>query len=429
MTFEEYLDQRIHIGSIPVPRKAETRHFFIIGRSGTGKTRLIYSMIEKIRRQQGKAIIYDFKGDYISCFFNSETDLLFNPLDLRTLHWSIFDEIEMISDVDSIATSLIPPSRSEDKFWTDGARDVFSSILYFLKVQGKEDNQILWEHLSMAEEQLLNLIQNAVNAFGLEFCKKALGYLLGIKSGSKVAPDVLSTMKQYVNCFFYVRHLRREFSIKKWLEDDKPGFLFLVGFPKLRDTLKPLLSLFIDVAIKHTLSLSESFERRIYFVIDEFVTLQKLPTVVQGLEQGRSKGLSLILALQDFNQLERIYSETAYSILNNCSTIISFALNDPRSQEVFSKVCGETEKLESDESLSMGVEDTRDGLSLQRRRKTERLLLPSEFSTLQDLTAFVKILHYPIAKVRIPFISFPVRNKSVELNPIFVFSNEVNNDV
>ncbi len=428
MTFEEYVEQRLHTGSIPVPRRAETRHFFVIGRSGTGKTRLLYSFLEKIRKQKAKALVYDFKGDYVSCFFCPETDFIFNPLDFRTLHWCLFSEVEIVADIDTIATSLIPPSRAEDKFWIDGARDVFSAILFYLKNTGQVQNADIWNHVSLTEEEMLSLMQGAVQQ-GFEQCRRALGYLQGFKAGSKVASDVLSTMRQYTNCFYYVRHLQSSFIIKEWIESEGSSFLFLVGYPKLRDTLRPLLSLFIDLALKHVLSLPENTNRRIYFLIDEFVTLQKLPTIIQGLEQGRSKGLSLVLALQDFNQLERIYGETAYSILNNCSTILSFALNDPRSQDILSRAFGEIEKLETDESLAMGPEDTRDGLSLQRKRKTERLLLPSEFSTLEDLQAFVKILHYPVARVKIPFVSFPAKNPSLQLNPIFVFENQTSPDV
>ncbi len=270
---------------------------------------MIYSFLEKLRKQQAKAIIYDFKGDYVSCFFRPETDLLFNPLDLRTLHWCLFSEVETFADVDSIAMSLIPLSNKEDKFWVDGARDVFSSILFYLKSTGKVTNQDIWDHVSLPEESLLSVMQNAVGQ-GLEQCKRALGYLLGFKTtGSKVASDVLSTMRQYTNCFFYVKHLQSGFSIKKWIESEDSSFLFLVGYPRLRDTLRPLLSLFIDIAIKHVLSLPENPERRIYFILDEFATLQKLSSVLQGLEQGRSKGLSLVTALQDFNQLERIYQK------------------------------------------------------------------------------------------------------------------------
>lgn len=426
MTFEEYLEQRFFIGKVPVPRSAECRHFFVVGRSGTGKTRLIYSLIDKIRKQKAKALIYDFKGDYVSCFYDPEKDFIFNPLDTRTLHWSLFSEIETHADVDAVASSLIPLTTKEDKFWIDGARDIFASIIHYLKRMNLETNQAIWDHVSLSEGEMLSLMQAAVNQ-GIEAAKRALGYLQGHDKGSKVASDVLSTMRQYTNCFYYTRHLASNFSIKSFIESEESSFLFLVGYPKLRDTLKPLLSLFIDTTIRHVLSLHENYNRRIYLVIDEFVTLQKLSSILQGLEQGRSKGLSLIIALQDFNQLERVYRESAFSILNNCSTIVCFAVNDPRSAEVMSKTFGETEILETDESLSMGPEDLRDGLSLQRRRKVEKLILPSQIATLQDLTAYLKMLHYPIAQVRIPFFPFQGKNIAVDLNPIFKFDLVNNN--
>ncbi len=407
------------IGKIPVPPMAETRHFFIIGRSGTGKTRLIYSFISQLRERRAKVIVYDFKGDFISCFYDPSVDLIFNPLDRRTIHWCVLREIETFADVDSISMSLIPSSTRDDKFWVDAARDVFSSILFYLKYTKQETNHHLWHYCSLSEEDMLNQMIIAVNQ-GVEIAKRALGYLLGYEKGSKVASDVLSTMRQYTNCFFYTSHLKNEFSLKQWLEEGE-GFLFIVGFPRLRDTLRPLLSLFIDVAIKHTLSLSEAPERRIFFILDEFSTLQKLSAVLFALEQGRSKGLSLVLALQDFNQLERIYHESAFSILNNCSTIISFALNDPKSQEVMSRVFGEAEILETDETHSMGVEDVKDGLSLVRRRRLEKVILPAEFAYLKDLQAYLKILSYPVAKVKIPFISFPIKNPVLELEDRFVF--------
>ncbi|MGB9760554.1 MAG: type IV secretion system DNA-binding domain-containing protein, partial [Thermoproteota archaeon] len=401
------------IGKIPVLPLAETRHFFIVGKSGTGKTRLVYSFIDQLRKRGGKAVIYDFKGDFIGCFYDPSRDLIFNPLDKRTVHWCVLREIETFADVDSISMSLIPSSMRDDKFWVDAARDVFSSILFYLKYTKQETNHHLWHYCSLSEEDMLNQMIIAVNQ-GVEIAKRALGYLLGYEKGSKVASDVLSSMRQYTNCFFYTSHLKNEFSLKQWLEEEG-GFLFIVGFPKLRDTLRPLLSLFIDVAIKHALSLPEDTRRRIFFILDEFSTLQKLSAILFGLEQGRSKGLSLVLALQDFNQLERIYHEAAFSILNNCSSIVSFALNDPKSQEVMSKVFGEAEILETDETHSMGVEDMKDGLSLVRRRRLEKVILPAEFAYLKDLQAYLKILSYPTSKVKIPFVSFPVRNKVLEL--------------
>ncbi|MCS7214963.1 MAG: type IV secretion system DNA-binding domain-containing protein [Thermodesulfovibrio sp.] len=415
------LSKLIHIGKIPVPPWAETRHFLIVGRPGTGKTTLLNQVLEVLRKRGNKAIIHDFKGDYLSYFYDPDTDIIFNPLDSRSVNWCLFSEIEMMPDVDSIATSMIPESFREDKFWIDAARDVFSSIIYYLKMTKQETNQAIWEHVTKTEQEMLQLMQQAV-ASGVEHAKKALGYLQGYEKGSKVASDVLSTMRQYTNCFQYMTHLQSDFSIKKWLENDSAGFIFITNYANLRDTLKPILSLFIDTALKHLLSLTESRERRVFFILDEFASLQRLTSIVRTLEQGRSKGASVWIATQDISQLQKLYShETANTIANTTNTIVSFALNDPNSCEYMSKVFGETEILETDESVSMGPYDVRDGLSITRRRKTERLLLPSQFTLLKDLECYLKMLSYEITKTKINFKRHEQKNISFILNERFRF--------
>ena len=151
------LEHLIHFGIIPIPWWAENRHFIIVGRPGTGKTTLLNQVIEKLRQREEKAIIYDFKGDYLSCFYDPDKDYIFNPLDSRCVNWCLFDEIEMLPDIDSIATSMIPPSYREDKFWVDAARDIFSSILHYLTIRGQKTNQAIWELVSYTEPQMLQL--------------------------------------------------------------------------------------------------------------------------------------------------------------------------------------------------------------------------------------------------------------------------------
>lgn len=415
------LDKLIHIGKIPVPPWAETRHFLIVGRPGTGKTTLLNQVLEVLRKRGEKVIIHDFKGDYLSCFYNPSVDIIFNPLDKRSVNWCLFSEINMMPDVDSIANSLIPESYHDDRFWVNAARDVFSSILYYLKQVRQESNKAIWEHVTRTEQEMLNLMQLVVTS-GIEHAKKALGYLQGYEKGSRVASDVLSTMRQYTNCFQYMTHLENKFSIKKWLESDGGGFVFITNYANLRDTLKPVLSLFIDTALKHLLSLSESQDRRVFFVLDEFASLQRLPSIVRTLEQGRSKGASVWIATQDISQLIKLYGfETANTIVNTTNTIVSFALNDPYSCEYLSKTFGEIEILETNESLSMGPADIRDGLSVTRRRRIERLLLPSQFTSLRDLECYLKMLSYPITKTKITFKKFEPVCEAFILNDIFTF--------
>lgn len=172
--------------------------------------------------------------------------------------------------------------------------------------------------------------------------------------------------------------------------------------------------------MKYILSMSEDIKRRRFLIIDEFATLQKLSTVVRDLEAGRSKGLSL----QDISQLERIYHETANTIVNAANTICCFAVGDPKSQEYLSKVFGERELLETDESLSMGPSDMRDGLSISRKRKTERLIPPSEIASLPDFHFYLKLASYPVCQTKVELRRFEQRTAPLIFNQRFLLRSD-----
>ncbi len=389
------------LGRIPVPRKYETTHFFIVGKSGSGKTTALNQVIEKIRQKGHKAVIYDTKGDYISKFYDPQRDLIFNPLDSRTLHWNIFDELYLVSDIESFAYSLIPPvpSGHEDEYFITGAREVFYSILYYLYATNQRTMSALWQTVSQGEAGVIETLKTAVNHYKLDDCKRGLGLLEGYEKGVKSASDIISTMKKYSNCFKYVEHHQSSFKIQDWLTKQDSGFLFLVNYDKIKNVLKPLASVLLEQLGNAALTLPDDRERRLFFVLDEFASLQRMPKFVDFLERGRSKGISLWIATQDINQIEKEYgNRTMNTIINNCTTTVAFAVQDVNTCEYLSKFFGDREILETDESLSMGPADLRDGLNLTRRRKTDRLILSSEFALLPTFWFYLKIGEYPITK-------------------------------
>jgi type IV secretory pathway TraG/TraD family ATPase VirD4 len=68
------------------------------------------------------------------------------------------------------------------------------------------------------------------------------------------------------------------------------------------------------------------------------------------------------------------------------------------------------EILETEETLSMGVSNYRDGVFMTERRKRQRLIIDSELMNLPDLNAYVKVPNNPfITLTRFAIKDYPAR--------------------
>ena len=81
----KYSDKILRIGGVPIAN--ETEHFLFAGKTGAGKSQAISALLETAQRRELPAIIADPGGDYYSRFAR-DGDLLFNPLDARSVDWS-----------------------------------------------------------------------------------------------------------------------------------------------------------------------------------------------------------------------------------------------------------------------------------------------------------------------------------------------------
>ncbi|MFQ5781032.1 MAG: type IV secretion system DNA-binding domain-containing protein [Nitrospiria bacterium] len=395
----------LQIGKVGFPKSAEVKHALILGRPGAGKTVLLSSLLERLMEREQRGIVYDFKGDYVARFYRPDRDLLFNPVDERCLAWNLFDEIRMLTDIDVVAHALIPTLQTNDPFWNNGARDVFSGLLHALYQRNLKTNADIWKAVSAPGKEISASLAKIPGA--------EAGFRCVEEGKSKQAMSILSVMMQYVKCFEHLSRLRGGFRIADWLDQGK-GWLFVTNYPGIADTLRPMISLFIDLIGRRLLSLKDDPHRRIYFFIDEFGTLQPLSIMVQLLTLSRSKGGSVWLGIQDIGQIDKIFGASLrQAIINACGTTAIFSVSDPQSAKFLSTKIGETEFLETEETYSMGVADTRDGLSLMRRRKVEPLVLPSEVMHLRDLELFLKIPNYDLTKTKLTWQDYPVMAESL----------------
>jgi type IV secretory pathway TraG/TraD family ATPase VirD4 len=383
-------------GTVSMPRSAETKHTFIVGRPGVGKTVMLSQILERLKQRGEKAIVYDFKGEYLSKFYEPGKDYIFNPLDKRSLGWNIFNELESFMDVDAVAASLIPPPiATTEPFWPEAARDVFAGILHYLLQNGGKNNRHIWQMVTADGKAIADNLRNTKGG--------ERGHRYIEDASSKQALSVFATMMQYVKCFEFMAQNDGNFCINDWLSDGR-GMIFITN-----------LSLFVDLLGRKLLSMPDSQNRRVFFMLDEFGTLQRLSSILKLLTLSRSKGGCVFLGIQDLGQIQKLYSrDHRQSIVNSCGSSVIFSVADTETARYCSEKIGDTEYMHGEKTLSMGVEDIRDGTSLSIRKKREPLFLPSDIVNLAELTGIVKFPNYHHLITKFEYKSHPADNKEFE---------------
>lgn len=383
---------------ICLPRRYESEHIFIAGKSRVGKSVQIKRIVSTIRERHLRACIYDFKGEYVQLFYNPEKDFILNPLDQRGASWNLFDELESRADLSAVVDSLIPQSSGDDKFWSAAARDVFRGILAALYEQGHRTNKALWQACTQEISGIAELLQTTESG--------AAGYVYIQDASSKQAAGVIAVLMSYISWLEYAQRDAggKKISTKAFLKT--PGaFLYLTGRPELEATLKPYTALFVDLLGRRLLSLPDAEHddtQKTFFLLDEFGNMQKLPSVKNLLTAAGSKGGVVVIGIQDFAAMEKIYGQQdAKTIFNSCGTNLVLNVTDPSTAKIFSDRFGTYEYTFSSRSYRMAGGENSDNQTVSRQEKEKLLILPSEIQSLKKLTGYLKVPEHDPAYVQV----------------------------
>jgi len=401
------VDTSIPIGSLEMPIDAETKHVFVIGATGAGKTQVMKAAVTHEQRRGAKIIILDTKGDYVPSNFNPTRDLIFCPSDQRSVQWSVFNDVDSVLDIDQVFTHcLIPCRQGSDPFWPMAARAVLKGILFYAwrKSRGANvTNKSIWDLLQSGSFNLSKILR--------EIPEGASGYTMITDPSSKQTQGIIANLLQDLAVMELMARQDGCFSVRKWLHDPNPGTLYLLNPSKSRDVLKPIITLMVDVLSHEILSMKDDNDRRYFLFLDEFGSLFKIPSLIELLTRARSKGASVWLGTQDIGQIELEYGrELLQTIVNNCGSKVMMSVSEPRTAQYVSDMIGDTEIKETTETNTMGPDNLKDGLSLSRNTKTKKLVLPSDLQSLPNLLAIVKFTNFDYTRTAIPYIPYVDRH-------------------
>lgn len=378
------------LAGVPMRKGSETLHTMICGAQGTGKSQQFFRLMRQVRERGKRAIVYDPTGEFTRAFFREGRDVLMNPLDARSPHWTIWNEIEKDYHFDNMANGLIPDPAEADPFWARAGRMVLKDVYRVLGREGRRTNADLYD--AVAKSNL-----DAMHAL-----------LLGTAGATYVDPitertgmSLKMTVQNQLESFRFLHDKGESFSIRDWVRSDSDSWMFITARESMREALKPVLSLWIDTAIKAVLDLEPIHRERLWFFLDELPTLQKLDVLKLALTNTRKFGLCCVVGIQDFSQVYEIYGQhQARTIISGCQTKLLLRVTDGEAAKLLAKLMGEAEVDEKEETLSYGLSAQRDGVSIFARRNLRDIVLTSQILTLPDMSGYLTIPgDYPIARV------------------------------
>jgi hypothetical protein len=367
---------------IQISADRETTHFFICGSSGGGKTTIIQPMINEIVENQEKLLIYDNKGLTEKC--PDPKAVILAPWDKRCWAWDVSADIENSADARTFASHLIPENRN-DPIWANGAQAILSAVITDLIV--KRENWTL--------KDVLDLISN-----DFDYLKNVLKEhapdqaMLLIDEKSKQSQSFLMNISAHMSKVRELAHAwegKPKISIRRWLFDEEKKHekgrrtLILQANKRYAELQAAYIKSILDIAGGYISSpeMSESKSRRIWFCFDEVAKAGKLDNLTEFLEIGRSKGVCVILGMQNLAQIKEIYGENIAEIWSSqCSTTFICRSRGEKTKEFMSKQIGKEVVRKWQPGYSGGSQGRMaDQRQEQWLDKEEYLLLPSEIET------------------------------------------------
>tara|TARA_R110000744_G_scaffold91550_3_gene177614 strand:+ start:42325 stop:44451 length:2127 start_codon:yes stop_codon:yes gene_type:complete len=380
---------------IPYAFRAETTHTLLVGTTGSGKTQAMAPLLSEIRARGDRAIIYDKMRAFVPAFFDkARGDVILNPLDDRCPEWSPFHDGRSLEDFRQMAAALMPDPGSSDPFWVESARVVFAVTAHKLYRANRRTNK-----------DLLDLLLRAPLASLSTFLKNTIAGSLIDDTNPRTSQSIRATLTTSLASLQVMERTgidRASFSIRQWIEDeDSCAFLFMTSRSDKHETLRGLITLWMELAMNSIMAQDRDPDRTIWLFLDELPSLFKLPSLEKGLAEGRQFGAAYVLGIQTLSQLESIYrKDVAHTITGLARTKLILNLADPDTAETAAKYIGREEVQRAQRGVGFGAHQTRDGVNYTVQDKFDHLVLPEQLMRLPNLAGYlVPAGTFPTARV------------------------------
>jgi type IV secretory pathway TraG/TraD family ATPase VirD4 len=385
-------DLAITVAGIKIPAQDETKHFKLIGTTGTGKSTAIQEIMASALARGDRAVIADPDGGYLQRFYREERgDVVLNPFDARSVKWDLFAEIKTPYDVEQLARSLIPDHDGQDRSWRGYARTFFTAVTRQAHESGITDVGELYRLLVVADNhELRTLVQGTPAQPFLD------------EHNNRMFDSIRSVTSSAVGSLDYVaKQKAAAFSVREWVSNKDPGVLFIPYKAGQIAALSSTISGWMRLAIFEAMNGEDraSKENRLWFVVDELDALGQIDGLKDALARLRKFNGRCILGFQSIAQVSSTYGQgDAHTLVENCGNTLILrcsASEGGGTARFASQLIGEREVVRTATSRSRRVSELLGSVTHSEHLSVESAVLPSQVEQLADLSGYFKYASDP----------------------------------
>jgi hypothetical protein len=367
----------------------ETKHFKLIGTTGTGKSTAIRELLGAALARGDRAVVADPDGGYLRHFYDgARGDVILNPFEPGSVRWDLFAELAEAHDVEELARSLISDHEGPDRSWRGYARTFFSAVTDQARAGGVNDVRELYRLLVVAgTSELRTLVAGTPAQPFLE------------EHNGRMFDSIRSVASSAVAALAYVS--RQEsgapFSVRRWTQGERRGVLFIPYRAGEIAALRSVISAWLRLAVFEAMNGAEG-EQRLWFIVDELDALGQIDGLKDALARLRKFGGRCVLGFQSIAQVSAIYGADAQTIVENCANtmILRCAGSEHGGTSQFaSRLIGEREVIRTSVSRSRRPFELLPAINHSESATVEAAVMASEIEQLPDLAGYLKLASRP----------------------------------
>jgi type IV secretory pathway TraG/TraD family ATPase VirD4 len=380
------------LAGVPIAEADETKHFKIIGTTGTGKSTAITELLSGALARGDRAVIADPDGGYMRHFYRpGRGDVILNPFEPASRKWDLFGEIKTPYDAEQIARSLIPDHEGSDRIWRGYARTFLTATARRAHEAGVGEVGELYRLLTSAEPSELRVLLAGTPA--QPFLDR---------DNAKMFDSVRSVASSAVTALQYVADQSQEkLSVRDWIRADDGkdrGVLFIPYRAGQIAALSSQISAWMRISIFEAMNQPES-KQNLWFVVDELDAVGQIDGLKDALARLRKFNGRCVLGFQSIAQVSTTYGRgEAHTIVENCANSLilrSSASEGGGTARFASGLIGDREILRTTHSRSRRPSEFMSTHSSSEQVALEAAVLPSQIEQLPDLAGYLKLASRP----------------------------------